>query len=657
MPKINRNLRAELSNDEWISFDDFMRDNPDPEYVSDLDLDKATEIGRKRGMTPDEVMEKNHAKYFDLHEDYKNELETIREEKQQLLQVRNNLLDSIASVYERADSILTGLDIEVRIGMPEDNDLDAPAWNDGKVISFNEKIIKDNDDNTIMGIHGLNYHELAHLLYSPRIGTELGQWVMEQDYQVSFNILEDNRAETYLVEKFPTTRNFLIATLGDYILNDKQADGLDFSDNFILLAGRRYFSYETRTELGRAYARKYGATQARIVWRTINAYRTLVFPRDYEKAKYLIKTLHRYLPPNINTPNGCGGRRPLKNGRPETGKQQEGMGIHNDQACPDFDSDTQQPDDKKLKSVGDSAGNSGDEETNAPMAEQAKRDQKALDKLTEEVTQAKQNKELLNKVRETQLSITKSNANKSILGRKTGDLRSPTHGDIATARMFAQELEQLRIEADPAWNREKPSGRLNMKRAMNSDLNDIGKLFDRWEIGNDNHEIEAVLLLDHSGSMGRDIDSVCRSAWVIKRAIEQIDGRVSVVTFNHVSKLLYSGEERADTDYRFVSSCGGTDPHYGLIETERVMLASQRPTKLVVILTDGQWWGNENDNIIARMKEQGCLVAVVYLGSIEHYSDPAKLAHGADIFRAIAEPSALIMVAKDIVRQRLLSYL
>ena len=654
MPKINRELKADLG-DAWFPFEEWFKENPDPTYILDLDHNKAIEIAKKRNKEVDEILEENHANYYKLREDYEKDLEVIREEKQQLLTIRNNLLDSIASVYERADSILTGLDIEVRIGTPEDSSIDAPAWNDGKVITFNEKIIKDNDENTIMGIHGLNYHELAHLLYSPRIGTELGQWVMDNDLQLAFNILEDNRAETYLVEKYPATRNFLIATLGDYIL--EHSDNDTFADNFILLAGRRYFSYETRAELGKAYARKYGSTRASIIWRIVNAYRTLVFPRDYDKAKLLIRKLRDYLPPVIETPNGCGARRPLKNGRPETGKQQEGMNLQGDSECPDFGKESES-ENKPAELNGNSprAGNSGDEDSNKPMEKQATRNQSALDKLTEEVTRAKQNKELQNKVRETQLSITKSNANKSILSRKTAELLEPTAVDIATARMFAQELEQLRIEADPAWLREKPSGRLNMKRAMNSDINDIGKLFDRWEIGNDNHDIEAVLLLDHSGSMSRDILAVCRSSWVIKRAIEQIDGRVSVVTFNHVSKLLYSGDERATEKYRYTTSCGGTDPHYGLIETERIMLASQRPTKLVVLLTDGQWYGDDSDKIIARMKEQGCLVVVVFLGQVSDYYSPEKLAHGANIFRAIAEPSALINVAKDIVRQRLLSY-
>jgi len=669
MAKVNRQLQAELSWDEIdgtdLSWDKWVALNADPDYIENLNTNSAQEIAKAKGITPDEVMENNYAKYQALREEYSAELENVKEEKQQLLTIRNNLLDSIASVYERADSILTGQDIEVRIGTPNlDYTQDAPAWNDGKVISFNEKLIKDNDENTIMGIHGLNYHELAHLLFTPRIGTELGQWVVDENnknpqIQTAFNILEDNRAETYLVEKYPATRNFLIATLGDYIINNAEADNL--AENFILLAGRRYFSYETRHRLGVAFANKHGADNARLVWLLLNKYRTLVFPRDYNTAKLIIRRLAKLLPEGMpKSPNGCDGRRPLKNGRPISGKEQEALGIKSTTDKPDF-TDQQgkgsSPDDNPVspdgKENGGGIGDGGAEDGNS-MSEQTVYDRNAMEALTAEVNKAKENKELQNKVRETQHAITKSNSNKPILSKKPSDPATPSSMDTATARMFAQELEQLRIEADPAWNREKPSGRLNMKRAMNADLNDINKLFDRWEIGNDNHEIEAVLLLDHSGSMYSQIQAVCRSAWIIKRALEQIDGRVTVLAFNHVSKILYTADEKADIDYKSVYTSGGTDPQYALLETERIMLASDKPTKIVILLTDGGFY-SKSDEIIERLNEQGCLTCVVYLGNPD-YDYNQNYAHKAQVFRAIAEPSDLVVVAKDLVRQRLIAY-
>lgn len=633
--RIQRELTAQLSWEEvdkewegWLV--DTKQTNPTRDYKV---LD---ELSKSSGVDIAELREQDHKLYQEMREEFQETLKEVAETKQQELTVHNNLLDSYCSVYQRADRILTGLEIEVRIGSPVDG-VEAPAWNDGKVISFNESIIKGMEANTLLGLHGLNFHEVAHLLYSPRIGSDLGAWVKEMGYLTSFNILEDNRAETFLVAKYPATRDFLLATLGEYIINNS---GQRLADSFILLAGRKYFSYECRTSIGKLYSARYGIEQAKKVYYLINKYRTLVFPRDYSIAKQIITEFNTLVPEGTETPNGCGVRSPLKNGRPETGKEQEALGVTDPESDPNLN-----PDETNSYGIG------GDDEPTLPRAEQAERNQEALDRLTDEVNRAKNNPDVVNKVKETQKSISKSNANKTILIKQNATLKSPTTGDVATVRAFSAELERLRIEADPAWGLEKPSGRLNKKRAMNANINDINKLFDRWEQGNDNHDIEAVLLLDKSGSMYRDIEAVSRGGWVIKRAIERIQGRVTILSYNHNSKVVYDGDEKAKSEYKALDSSGGTNPHYALIETERIMKASQKPTKLVIMLTDGGFYGG--DEIIERLNDMGATTVMVFLGEL--YRPTEELLHGAQIFRAIASPSGLVKVAKDIVRKRLRS--
>ena len=632
-----RELTAQLSwqevDTEWNAW---LREN-NPTY-REKNYQELDELAKSSGVDIATLREQNHEEYQALREEFQETLKEIAEDKQQKLTVKNNLLDSYCAVYQKADRILTGgLDIEVRIGTPADG-VEAPAWNDGKVISFNESIINGVDENTLIGLHGLNFHEVAHLLYSPRIGSDLGAWVKENNYQTSFNILEDNRAETFLVTKYPATRNFLLATLGEYIIRNS---GERLGDSFILLAGRKYFSYDCRTSIGKLYAEKHGLEQAKKVYYLINKYRTLVFPRDYAIAKDIITEFSSLVPEGTDTPNGCGSRSPLKNGRPETGKEQEALNISDPETDPDLN-----PTDKNH-----SHGHGGNDETNLPKAEQADRQQDALDRLTDEVNRAKNNSDVVNKIKETQKSISKSNANKTILTKQNAPLKSPTGGDVATVRAFATELERLRIEADPAWGLEKPSGRLNKKRAMNANINDINKLFDRWEQGNDNHEIEAVLLVDKSGSMYRDIEAVSRAGWVINRAIEKIQGRVTILSYNHNSKVLYDGDEKAKSDYKSLDCSGGTNPHFALVETERIMKASIKPTKLVIMLTDGGFY--EGDEIIQRLNDMGTTTVMVFLG--EPYMPIEQLAHGAQVFRAIADPRGLVKVAKDIVRKRLRS--
>ena len=103
------------------------------------------------------------------------------EAKQEAYQAHKEKLSSVGVIYSRADSIITGDKIEVRV---DDNpDLETTAYNDGKAIVFNAHLLEDIDDNTIVSLHGFNYHEVAHVLYTPRANSELGQWVIEQGYR------------------------------------------------------------------------------------------------------------------------------------------------------------------------------------------------------------------------------------------------------------------------------------------------------------------------------------------------------------------------------------------------------------------------------------------------------------------------------------------
>jgi hypothetical protein len=197
---------------------------------------------------------------------------------------------------------------------------------------------------------------------------------------------------------------------------------------------------------------------------------------------------------------------------------------------------------------------------------------------------------------------------------------------------------------------------------MNADINRIDTLFDRWQEGNDDYDIEASIMIDRSGSMWSEIGSACRSAWVIKRAIERINGKVSVSVFSDYAKELFDRDTLASaTDVRIVEAGGGTDPSESLNETARIMENTTAKTKLVFILTDGEWWKPAvADSKIEQLIKQGCYVSVVWLGSADGakalMADPnqvIKYTHGANSFRTIQQPSELVKVAKDVVKAQM----
>jgi Mg-chelatase subunit ChlD len=238
----------------------------------------------------------------------------------------------------------------------------------------------------------------------------------------------------------------------------------------------------------------------------------------------------------------------------------------------------------------------------------------------------------------------------------------PNNREIA--ERFGHELERLRIENDPMWRLEVPMGRLNVARSMHSNINDIDRLFDRWDIGNDNRDIEAVVLVDNSGSMMFNMNSTLEAMWAIKRGVEQIDGRVTVFRFNDNTRVVYGADEKASpTEYRSLNSSGGTNPYEALLEADRILSNSDRAIKLLFIISDGEWHNAERCNeIISRMNQvEGMLTVAVFLGDLEgwrkHYSEEyiaealIRYQHGADMLHVVAEPKDLIDVAIKVVKE------
>jgi hypothetical protein len=196
---------------------------------------------------------------------------------------------------------------------------------------------------------------------------------------------------------------------------------------------------------------------------------------------------------------------------------------------------------------------------------------------------------------------------------------------------------------------------------MHSDINAIDRVFDRWELGNDNRDIEAVILVDNSGSMYSQIDRTLESAWIIKKALEDIDGRVTVYRFNDESRLLYSADDKASPNtFRTIKSTGSTNPYTGLLEAERILMSSDKAIKMLFIVSDGEWFNEDKCNaIVSRINDlEGGLTVSVFLGDLSWYYENdreryeetiVRLAHEAQIFHQVSKPQDLVEVATKVV--------
>jgi hypothetical protein len=664
-------------NEAWSRWSAWQTENADLMKNIQTDSETVNRIAKETGRDVNVVYQEQASAYYEIREEFqRSEYERQAVGAQHLI-IRNNSLDSACSIYQKADRILTNLPIQVFLN---DDPASAPAHNDGKNVTFNATQIKSLDDDTVRSLHGLNYHELAHLLYTPRIGTALGKWVMEKankttkqtgrrynsdteqveeyEYEVTyedlveqrrllaFNILEDCRAERLLTIKYPSVKPFLTATVSDYIAD--HADSL--ADSFILLAGRMYLDRELRALSASLYSQKHGEDRARAIYELTAEYRRLVFPRDYTRAQELLTTLVNLLPEGDKSPDphGCQGRPMMRNGKPQSEKAQDEINAQDTE-----DSVSPFPE----------VGTEGDTNTGEIDKDHAHFNEhsEALIKKAQEVAErAKADKQLQRKVRDTVGAIARDNSTKSILGQSRFTRAEPEQREVVASRLFGQELERLRIDCDPLWIQDKPTGKLNVAKAMNADINDINKLFNRWEMGNDDYDIEACILMDRSGSMWSEMGAVCRSAWAIKRAIEKINGKVSVMTFSDTSRSLASADVKAKaTEVLMVESAGGTDPDFALKESERIMGLSTAKTKLVFILTDGMF-NRTADKSIKALRDNGVFTSIVFLGTgdwIDKIKDnPAEIAnlqHGANDLQFIGNPNDLVKVAKGVVRHNI----
>jgi hypothetical protein len=596
------------------------------------------------------------------HANWNDDIEYDKELEQERLEEHINKLQAVGAVYGRTDRILTAEPVEVRV--EDDKEMDTTAYNDGKNIVFNAHLIEDVDDKTIISLNGFNYHEVGHVLYTPRGGSEFGKTVKRENLEKAFNVLEDARIERLLIAKYPSVAPFMEASCLEYLL---KGDSTEFGAYFPLFTGRKYLDIELRQEIADRFIKDFGVELAILIASIVHEYRTLVYPRDFDRGLELLRAMAdvvgREATNEVNgkpiIPNGNGGhidRAVQDKGRMKGDKEQKAQQdkATNNESGDGAGEQLDDPADTNTNIDGDSTsfGRKGKDEADDNVLR--KDIQERLDNLSK-------NDDVQQGAREVRKAINDNNERRSAIKQGAYSNQQVSAQVSASARAFGVALERVRIDNDPMWELEQPMGRLNIGRAMRADINDMDKVFDRWSEGNSNNDIDAIVLVDTSGSMSWQIQRTMESAWVIKRGIERINGRVSVYKFNHDSRLIYSANDKAQpTEYRYVNSSGGTNPYKALLEARRQLLNSKRGVRMLFIVTDGEWDMTEDNNkIISDLTKDGVQTSVVYLGSLkgwnmndraEYEARVERYRHGAKHFREVEEPNQMVLVAKDIVK-------
>lgn len=618
--------------------------------------------------------------------------ETRKEDEQE----RSVRLNALCRVYEQADRVLTGDPVIVNV-VP---DGPAPAWSDGAAIYINLSEINAIDLETLTQVNGLNYHELAHHLYTPRKGTELVKWIIDNNYFQAFNILEDQRIETLLTGRYPSIAPYLTATVARWLGTSDDING-----NYVCIRGRRYLPVEIRQAFRDEFA--FPELIPTII-DIVDEYRLLAFPAGYERAKELVKQFYDEvcMPMGMTAdmdggPNKCGVRGPVSKGRPEPGKAQEndskraqGMGKAESPYIP-------KPKPKQQHPIHQEADNQfptpqlpppdGDKNSQPSAAQQPTSVQEALDIREQNVNNAtppqagKGHTSSLGGIPDN-INTLLNDAIDDVLARKDvqADVKTKQkviiggdgkHEDITkkgkfnstdvpqdaiiSYRKFAKELQRLRDDSEPTWYRETPTGRLNVQRVIRGC--EIDAAFDRWDEGDDGCDIEAVILVDRSGSMssGRNDQKASIACWTIKRALEHIQAPVTVYAFDDAAEVAYTRNELAHkTQYKFIYGNGGTEPYPTLLAAEQLLMASRKKNKMLFIVTDGVFNTNKNDELIERINRRGVLTAMTLIMNDKEWQyyvedsnqlNEEQLRHKAEVFARISNAKDLLPFARQVV--------
>ena len=612
----------------------------------------------------------------DIEKGYLKDLIIESEIEAREAEIKRQRIERFSQFFGRVNSAFTLRKVQVKV---ENSSISAPAWSGANQVVFNSRLLGDlKTPREIAGLRGLDLHEVSHILYTPREGSEIFDWCRENNFLFAYNALDDQRIETLFTTRYPSTVTWFISTILIHFVDDEEA----FQNSYPLLRGRRYLPTELLARSRNAYSKQ---DQLDEICDIVDQYRLLIFPTDTEKAKELIKRFDALLPRrevpndqetnwekdltgnhtkvviNVKSPFGHGNRphegiESSVNSRPVPPIQQK---RDSDRASKANSVDEKELADQlkqieieldltgdqfsdEIGDAGDTAGDTAGDLSSAlnEMLEDILSDNEVANDLNDILRQIGGLPSLATNNSRCPEQVRYTNAN-------------PDAKTFQASLSFSRELERLQANYDPAWNRYQAQGRLQAHRYLRGD--DLDTIFDQWSEGLESAtEIECVVLLDNSGSMsGSKSDRAYRSMYAIKRALDRINANTTVITFNSESQTLYRADEKATNVIRDAGAGGGTTPDHAIKYATKLLAETEKPVRIFFVITDGEWYGDQtyNHDLIKQMANAGVLTAFAYIAdSREKVNLTLETKHYCEIGAVINNPLDLIGMAKTIVK-------
>ena len=589
------------------------------------------------------------------------------EEQKAQEQIRQERLQRFTQFMGRVNSAFTFRKVTVKV---ENSPIEAPAYSGASQVTFISRLLGDlSTPKEIAGIKGLDLHEVCHILYTPREGSEIFEYVRDNDLFMAYNALEDQRIETLFTSKYPSTIDWFTSTILIHFVDNKKA----FTTSYPLLRGRRYLPTELRAKSRNAYPHQHQIDE---ISEIVDAYRTLIFPADTETGKDLIRRFNDLLPKGQGGQGGEGGEG--EEGGSETGSEcgrvkvkvkindpfghgnRPHEGIESDPTSRpvapkkqerdrdnakkrDFEDDADLADEMNDSStdLGGDAGDDAGDELETMMND-------LLDEILNDNDVANEINDILRQISGLPSLATNSSTEPSKVNY--GSI-NPDANTFQASLSFGRELERIRADFDPAWEKYESQGRLHAHRYLRGD--DLDTVFDRWSEGKDDvTEIECVILLDNSGSMsGSKASNSYRAMYAIKRAFDRINANCTVITFNDQANTLYRANDKAGATIRDARTGGGTVPDTAIQYATKLLAETDKPIRIFFAITDGDWSGNSdlNHDAIRKLGRAGVLTALAYIPD-QNESTTTINKHECEIATAVKNPLDLIGMARTLTR-------
>lgn len=555
------------------------------------------------------------------------------------------------------------------------------------------------EDHSLRGLarlRGLIYHELSHLLWTDfdQLNASGTDWYIQQwsrRFKDAWNILEDQRIEALLAVRHPDTIPYLNITVLDLVVGSPESA-------HPYVHGRRYLDPAVRRTAWSAWTRSDPAEVAAV----IDEYVTLNPVESPARALELIDRLRVLIEDAPDEVGGLDDHADDSSGSSSseaTDEEQDEVEqrVAGDPGGPSDDADEigESEDDAEGGGSGeddeeaddDSTGSGGggsdaeaddteedaDADPDAEGVDQTPGEQardaieRALeDLLTSDEVQSGVNSDL----REIDKALRNAAVTPSTERAHSKTFNLPA-GASALPQKIVQEVTRAARRFAPGIVRRQATGELNVLDYRSRRPGDNFNVFDRYQRNRKNAAaIEAVVLLDTSGSTadatasrlygqpGTVADTNALVSWAIKRAFDQLPySTAHVGVFNNgFQGWLYSGSESAErSQYRYTVPGGGTSPEGAILEAAKTFDRSDARTKLLIIVTDGAWWGGSGDDLIERAREAGVVTVLVGVGGAQDALLPVEQfgAHGAEIARDFHEPSDLVKTVRDLATSKL----